>query len=349
MMFDCSKDLRAYHNQQVTLPKVEQDKMRDRRDANRSRLCKGLAKAGKPAPIEFVKQGSYAMKTMIWDPDNDYDIDDGVYFRKEDLVGRRGAEMTSLQARQMVRDAVDDGRFKKAPEVRPNCVRVYYEAGYHVDLPVYRRVVTSTIFGDATHYELAASSGWKRSDAREVTGWYEDERSKSADGQQMRRDNRYLKKYARSRHSWRAGILSGFGISVLVVERFRHHEREDRALYDTMVAIRDRLNWYLQIAHPVTPDDYITSGPNDARARRFRDRLTDAINALQPLFGADCTRERALKCWDKVFATTFFSERYENEKRASVTASTKISSAAILSSTSTAAAAVSSAGGGRFA
>jgi hypothetical protein len=37
----------------------------------------------------------------------------------------------------MVRDAVDDDKFKKPPEVRPNCVRVFYEAGYHVDLPVY--------------------------------------------------------------------------------------------------------------------------------------------------------------------------------------------------------------------
>ena len=80
-----------------------------------------------PRLVEFVKQGSYAMKTMVRDPDNDYDIDDGVYFHKEDLVGPRGAEMTSLQARQMVRDAVDDGRFKRAPEVCSNCVRVFYQ------------------------------------------------------------------------------------------------------------------------------------------------------------------------------------------------------------------------------
>ena len=70
-------------------------------------------------------------------------------------------------------------------------MRVHYEAGYHVDLPVYRRVVTSTIFGDLViHYELAASSGWKRSDARDVSKWYEDARAKSADGQQLRRINR---------------------------------------------------------------------------------------------------------------------------------------------------------------
>ena len=90
-MFDCAKDVRAYHDQDVTLPKTEQDAMRDRRNSNRTRLRNGLAAAGKPAPHEFVKQGSYAMKTMVRDPDNDYDIDDGVYFRKEDLVGERGA------------------------------------------------------------------------------------------------------------------------------------------------------------------------------------------------------------------------------------------------------------------
>src|SRR3546814_8511986 len=96
-MFDCTKDVRAFHNQEVTLPAEEQKAMRDRRDANRTRLRNGLEKAKKPAPIEFVKQGSYAMKTMIVHPDNDYDIDDGVYFDKADLVGERGAEMTSLQ------------------------------------------------------------------------------------------------------------------------------------------------------------------------------------------------------------------------------------------------------------
>ena len=63
-MFDCSKDIRAYHNQEVTLPKTEQDRMRDRRNSNRKRLRRGLEKAGKPEPIKFVSQGSYAMKTI---------------------------------------------------------------------------------------------------------------------------------------------------------------------------------------------------------------------------------------------------------------------------------------------
>ena len=348
-MFNCAKDIRAYHKQQVTLPQAEQDSMRDRRNSNRARLRGGLQKADKPEPIEFVTQGSYAMKTMVRDPDNDYDIDDGVYFHKEDLVGARGAELTSRQARQMVRDAVDNGQFEQSPEVRPNCVRVFYKAGYHVDLPVYRRVVTSNIFGEEIHFELAASSGWKRSDARDVTEWYEEARSNSANGTLLRQINRCLKKYARSRVSWRPGILSGFGISVLVVECYRDNNREDRVLYDTMVAIRNRLQWNLEVAHPVTPGEHITDGVDDAKARSFRDKLTDAIDTLQPLFESDCTREKALKCWDKVFATTFFSKRFEDEQRASVVAPAVITSASLLTATSAAAGAISSAGGGRHA
>ena len=286
-MYDCDKDIRAFHKDEVTLPQTEQDAMRDRRDRNRKRLREGLSKVEKPAPDEFVKQGSYAMKTMLRHPQNDYDIDDGVYFKKAVLVGDRGAEMTSLQARQMVRDAVDDGSFKQKPEVRSNCVRIFYEKGYHVDMPVYRKVEEN----GTTAYELASSSGWKRSDARDVTQWFDDRRSSSSDGAQLRRLVREIKKYARSRTSWNGLMLSGFGITVLVVECQRLNAgREDRALYDTMKAIRDRLNYNLVVAHPVTTSDFVTSGSDDGKARMLRDKLSQALTWLAPLLDADCRR-----------------------------------------------------------
>ncbi|WP_037569610.1 cyclic GMP-AMP synthase DncV-like nucleotidyltransferase [Sphingomonas sp. S17] len=346
-MYDCDKDVCAYHKDEVTLPKTDQDSMRSRRDANRKRLRDGLSKANDPAPSEFVKQGSYAMKTMLRDAANDYDIDDGVYFWKEDLVGDRGAEKTSIQARWMVRDAIDDGSFKTAPEVRSNCVRVFYEKGYHVDVPVYRKSEDDD--GNMVH-ELASSSGWKRSDARDVTQWFEDERSNSTNGTQLRRLVRLIKKYAKSRSSWKGGILSGFGITVLVTECQRIDSREDQALYDTMKAIRDRLNWNLVVKHPVTPNDTITSGDNDAKARMLRDKLTQALDWLAPLFEWDCTREKALGCWDKVFNTTYFSERGEEEARAAASYAAPIAtSAALIGLESRTSASVLTSGGGRHA
>lgn len=318
-MFDCADDVVAYHDDEVTLPQEERDDMRGRRDKNRTRLENGLEKAEKPSPEEFKSQGSYAMKAMVQYPDKNYDIDDGVYFDKRDLIGPRGAEMTALEVRQMVRDALDDGSFKTPPKTHNNCVRVTYDAGYNVDVPVYRRVIVS---GEGTDYEKSvyelASTDWKRSDARDVTEWFENENSRQSpddtNGRQLRRINREIKKYARSRSSWDGQILGGFGITTLVVECYRANvDREDKALYDTMKAIRDRLERSLSIKHPVTPNETITSDPDDSKARVLKEKLSDALEWLAPLFESDCDRKKALKCWDKVYATTFFGDRYDED------------------------------------
>jgi hypothetical protein len=357
-MHDCADDVLAHHDEKVTLPQSDRTTMRERRDANRDRLKKGLSDQHKPAPREFKSQGSYAMKTMVQHPNKHYDIDDGVYFDKEVLIGERGAEMSALQARQMVRDALDDGSFKTPPEVRKNCVRVYYEAGYHVDVPVYRRVTTKDAFGNETYHHELASSDWKRSDARDVTEWFEKENNNQSsdkdNGRQLRRIVRQIKKYARSRDSWGSQILSGFGITKLVTECFRGNaDREDKALHDTMKAIRDRLNGNLVVKHPVTPGETITKGDDDATARFLRDRLTEAVDNLAPLFEPDCTRERALKCWDRVFNTTFFIDRLEKKDESSAKAAVAapaVLTAGLLSNAAAAAKnAVRKEGGGRYA
>lgn len=85
--------------------------------------------------------------------------------------------------------------------------------------------------------------------------------------------------------------------------------REDAALYDTMKAIRDRLEFNLTVQHPVTPNETITKGIDDPKAKFLKAKLSDALTWLEPLFKVDCIRKEALKCWDKVFSTTFFSER----------------------------------------
>jgi len=355
-MFNCSDDVLAHHNDETTLPFTDRDNMRARRNTNRDRLKDGLSAKGLPSVLEFKSQGSYAMRTMVRHPDNDYDIDDGTYFDAAVLIGSRGGEMTALQARCMVRDAVDNGSFNKAPEVRTNCVRIYYALGYHVDMPVYRRVTTKDFLGNETvHHELA-SSDWIRSDARDVTEWFEKENNRqspdSDNGRQLRRMVRLIKKFARSRDSWKGQILSGFGITKLVTERFHGNaDREDEALYYTMKGIRDRLQFDLVVRHPVTPGATITKGTDDAKARFLRDKLTEALETLAILHRADCTRENALLAWDRVFCVDTFEERYDAEK------ARKLSTPAILTSgllksvgqSQPARAAVQKSGGGNYA
>ena len=314
-MYNCHDDILTYQNEKVALPKKEQDEMRERRDTNRDRLKNGLKNDGEPAPSDFRSQGSYAHHTMVQHPEKDYDIDDGVYFWKDALKGPRDGDKSARDAKEMVRKALHDERFKKPPEVRTNCVRIYYDAGYHVDIPVYRKVKTESIWGDEHIYYEIASSDWKESDPMEVTRWFnegnKDQSPDTTNGRQLRRQTKLNKAFARSRESWRPQIATGFMITTLLVnECYRPSaEREDKALYDTMVAMRDRLNGNLEIDHPTVKNEKLTKGPNDAKTRFLHEKLGWAINELQVLFEQDCTREKALKAWDKVFNTDFFISR----------------------------------------
>lgn len=320
-MFDCHEDMLAYHDEKVTLPQGERDEMRQRRDTNRDRLKDGLKRDGEPSPVDFRSQGSYAMRTMVQHPEKDYDLDDGVYFNKEDLKGPRGGDRTPAEVKEMVRKALHDDKFKKPPEVHTNCVRVFYDAGYHVDVPVYRIVKEKNLLGvEETWYELA-STAWKKSDPIAVTNWFNDQnrrQSPNADnGGQLRRITRYEKAFSRSRESWRERIATGFMITKLVTECYRPNAaREDRAVYDTMVAIRDRLKFNLEIDHPVIKGEKLTKGPDDSRSKFFREKLDWAIGELKVLFEYDCTREKALKAWDSVFNTDFFQSRLETKEAA---------------------------------
>jgi hypothetical protein len=311
-MYDCSARMVKFHDDEVTLAGPERTDMRERRDTNRKRLRAGLTAQNKPLPIDFFSQGSYAMKTMIQHAEKKYDIDDGVYFERSSLVGSRGAELGALEARQMIRDAVDDGSFKTKPEVKPNCVRILYDAGYHVDLPIYRKISEATIFGPPRTYFELASADWKRSDARDVTAWFEAENIKRSldhenDGQ-MRRICRLTKKFARSRSTWSDQIASGFAVTVLVAECYQGNATsDDQALYGTFVSIRDRLNWSLVVKHPATPHETITEGGQDATTQVLREKLSEAIEWLKPLQQSNCSASEAFQAWDRVFSTDYFT------------------------------------------
>lgn len=305
-MVDCSQELIKFYKSEVKLPEKTRGELRDNRKANQDRLKKRLKENEKPEPKKFVKQGSYAMRTMIQQPDNDFDIDDGVVFLKDDLSGPKDGDMAAKEARQMVCDVLQDKRFKKQPEVRNNCVRVYYDAGHHVDIPVYREVEDDD--GNIS-YELA-SSDWRESDPEGVTEWFNqsviDNSPDDSNGRQIRRIVCFLKKFARSRSSW--NMPSGLILSKLSDEKYSSDgDREDVSLYETMRLFYERLRKDLEVQHPVV-DEKITKGPDDAQTRELRDKLEESLETLQILFDEDCTKKQALKAWKKVFNDSFFDD-----------------------------------------
>lgn len=293
---DCSAAIRDFHDEKVALTKAQQDKLRGARKANQDRLTENVKKT----ILRFQKQGSYAMKTMVQEPDNAYDIDDGVVFEAKELVGPQGGELSALDARTMICEALKDKKFTRQPKVEPNCVRVYYNEGYHVDIPVYR---------DTKSKSEIASSEWKESDPDGVNKWFQTfvdkyHHTDETDGEsQFRRTVRFLKYYSKSRTSW--NMPSGFIISVLATECFsKYQEREDLALYDIMKAICARANRDKTVNHPVVLGELLAES-DDSSMSELGDRLEWAIEQLDNAKD----EESMLKAWNDVFNTDFFASK----------------------------------------
>lgn len=310
-MYNSAVEVGRFHSQQVALVGVARTEMRDRRNTNRKRLKDGLAANDDPKPIGCHSQGSYAMHTMVQDDDLDYDIDDGVYFKATDLVGAQGEEKSPLAVRQMICDALQDDRFKTPPEVRKNCVRVYYDAGYHVDVPAYRRIENDDPWSGVTYsYELASST-WRASDPRAVTSWFQTTNSTlspdTGEGQ-FRRVIRLLKMFSKSRPSWKGKNLSGFALTALAEHTFVANDgRDDISLRRTMQAMAAHLEWTQQIGHPVVAENLSEDG--GTAAIHFRDRLKENLTHLDAMDDPDCDHARAMQAWDKVFYTDWFSQQ----------------------------------------
>jgi hypothetical protein len=203
--------------------------------------------------------------------------------------------------------------FAKDPEVRNNCVRVYYKDGYHVDIPVYR---VEDPDSESKIYELA-SVDWKKSSPEGVTDWFNGKvkakrhSDEPENASQFRRMVRLLKKFAISRPSW--NMPSGFILTVLTEEKFTYYSRDDEAFYYLLCGIRERLQWWggLTVQHPVLTDETITKTNEDACMVEFKERVQWAIDELAVLFDDSCTKKKALKAWKYVFNVDFFDEMME--------------------------------------
>ena len=309
----CHTEIRRFQNNEVRLSNDERKNMRARRDSNRRRLKAGLARDEAPKPVGCHTQGSYAMHTMVQDGALDYDIDDGIYFEADKLVGPRGAPMSALDVRQMVCDALQDNRFNDAPELRKNCVRIYYTEGFHVDVPAYRRSAAQNAWTGKTEYAYElASAQWKASDPRAVTKWFHDTNTQLSpnldDEGQFRRIVRLLKVFARSRETWKGKTASGFMITKLAAEVFHPADgQDDVSLRQTMIAIERRLNWNKVIDHPVLQETLTKN--DDGQPEFFREKLSDNLNHLKVLDRTDCSHDEAMAAWDKVFYTDWFSQQ----------------------------------------
>jgi hypothetical protein len=331
-MFDYSQTIEAFRDKKVRLSSEFIDKLLDHRNANRGRLIDRLPHYIKGLTIgesSFRPQGSCAAQTVIQTRfvDEEYDIDDGLVLWKHQLIDTNGNELTADQVKEIVREALKDGRFSRQPRVCSNCVRVFYaeddEEKHHVDFPIYRRYYDAN--GKKVR-ELAGENGWVASDPTEVNKWFDDEieaRNKGIAGwgTQLRHMIQLLKRFCRSRSDW--DLPNGMKLTMLVAEcQPLYRERIDVAFRELLQKLKNRLSWnkvIQNLAHPDKPA--ITRTANDQNVVDFETRLGEALAQLANLDrpgedNVDSARSR----WDWIFKSDGFlaefdAERIKEEKR----------------------------------
>lgn len=323
-MYDLIVEFDEFYNKHVRLGLERRKDLGKKRDLNLDRVRAGLdalaEETGRARPHfeKSLDQGSYAMHTLNQDPGdaNDYDIDVGLIFGKDDLPA--GA----LEARQRVRDALlkKCTNFSKEPEARTNAVTISYSDGYHVDFAVYRtytdaygRTVTEHASTDWTARDPSGLNDWfakanadlSPSDSNYAGGY---RMVKVAPGQ-FRRVTRWAKWFCKSRDSW--SLPGGMVVSTLLAESgtFKaNRDRDDRALYDTLKALHARLLGNCEVPNPLGGSNLTSRGEVLNQVTRLRDRLGENLAKLDVLFQAGCTRTQARDAWDWIFNHDYWRE-----------------------------------------
>jgi len=320
-MFNYDKQIRAYQKEKVRISDAARKDLIDRRQTNRNRLVASLGDTYTLDGDHFIPQGSVALWTAIKAADMNYDIDDGVWFDASELVestksGKRELEPIELQRK--VCEALQYGRFKQQPEVLHNCVRVYYDEGYHVDIPCFRRIDDGTTSG---RQELAAKGNeWKLSDPTLIYNWFNGRVQalngiRDDSGKQLRRLVRLLKRFAKSRgDEWE--MPSGLKLTMLAEECLNtSFERDDEALHGLLKNMRVRLSSSLIVSNRAqqAPQDALTKSATDPSMLGLRLRVGEALDRLAITEDPQCTKKGAREAWDWIFQTDGFFVDFDSD------------------------------------
>jgi hypothetical protein len=321
-MFDFSKQIEAFWNENVRLSATFKDKLLKHRQSNRDRLIANLPEQIDDVTIgksSFKPQGSMAMKTIIQTrfSEEEYDIDDGLVLWKSELIEENGKELTAMDTKERVCKALKDKRFNRQPKLHTNCVRVFYadedEEKHHVDFAVYRKYSKSD--GEEER-ELASGENWVVSDPTQVNLWFEDEivvLNKETDGKgtQMRKLVQLLKRFCRSRKDW--DLPNGMKLTMLISEcQSEFSERIDKAFRDLLKKLKTRLETskiIRNLAHPDKP--LITRTSSDDNVCELLNKIIEALENLEKLDDEDCKRTDANKAWNWVFKSDDFFDDFD--------------------------------------
>jgi hypothetical protein len=268
--------------------------------------------------LNFQTQGSFVMDTIITPYDDDFDLDDGVYFfgnlndeeRPLPHVYHEWVIM-SIKAEELygkVTDKVTCVRFRVAKEK------------FHIDLPIY--YVESIDSPDLAH----TKEGWLLSNAIEFIVWFESkvgsnfnsgfitEQKLFTDFQkwttEIRKTDAQLRRIVRYLKGWgdnlRDEMPPGIVMTILAGENFKPNIREDVAFRDTLLAIQQYLKKNNnKCIRPTTPmGEDLFASYSSGKLEYFIDKLNSFIDSANQAIEKGSKKEACLK-WQKHFGDRF--------------------------------------------
>lgn len=311
-MANCN-ELFTYYNSAIKLSDEKRGLLKIVRNELRERMMKGFKDLPQSEidkhSLEFQSQGSYVMDTIITPKDDDFDLDDGVYF-----IGNLDREKrpSPTNFHNWVLKVVGESESYATVTDKETCVRVVYKKEkFHIDLPIY--YANNQIAADLAH----TINGWTISNPVEFIAWFEKKVEsnfqksfiletrmyseyekwltdiRKADAQ-LRRIVRYLKGWS---DNLRGDMPPGIVMTILSAENYVAHERDDIALRDTLQKIKDFLkNNGCQCPRPTIPENEdLFRDYSQTKKNYFLERLDSFVNSANQAIASNNQKEACLK------------------------------------------------------
>ena len=136
----------------------------------------------------------------------------------------------------------------------------------------------------------------EESDPQEFTEWLDEQVENHGD--QLRRTIKYLKGWA-DHISRNHKMLNGLTLTVLACDNFEEvADRDDKALYFTLIGIYNGLNAKWECIMPATPGDDLLERYDSVFKKNFINALADLINDAKKALNEE-SKNKASKLWKK--------------------------------------------------
>lgn len=342
-------DLFKHYNEAIKLSETDRLKLQGARDSLRSRMNNAFMKLNETDRLThelvFQTQGSYIMDTIIKPESADFDLDDGVYFHGP-LSEEQRKDTKAFH--NIILKAIDKNIEIEEIQDKSTCVRVKYfsnfqdrDLAFHIDLPIYYAEnyetpelahkeegwVESSPIEFVEWFERKAASGFEKSfliesfktnnEYEPLTKWFSDIRKNDT---QLRKIVRYLKAWADlKKNEMPCGII----MTILAAKNFFPNDRDDIALKNTLVKIKEDLDQNNFTCYRPTPkrDEDLFAKTSPEEKEFFKKSLISFIESAEQAIEHPNQKDACSK-WQKHLGNRFpchlakdeidYAKRYEN-------------------------------------